>query len=131
MITLSGLREYLSERRQASVAEMTLHFDASPDAVRGALSHWLAKGRARRLDPREDLLRLRLRLQGRGGLRMAVRRSATLRDKKKGVSSPHPRILKGRMTARKSTRPFCREQERSPGKNANPCLLGGLPLHKG
>jgi putative ferrous iron transport protein C len=51
MITLSGLREYLSERRQASVAEMTLHFDASADAVRGALSHWLAKGRARRLDP--------------------------------------------------------------------------------
>jgi FeoC like transcriptional regulator len=28
-----------------------LHFDASPDAVRGALSHWLLKGRARRLDP--------------------------------------------------------------------------------
>ena len=51
MITLSGLREYLSERRQASVADMAMHFDASPDAVRGALSHWLAKGRARRLDP--------------------------------------------------------------------------------
>jgi len=51
MITLSGLRDYLSKRRQASVAEMALHFDASPDAVRGALSHWLAKGRARRLDP--------------------------------------------------------------------------------
>ena len=51
MITLSGgLREYLSERRQASVAEMTLHFDASPDAVRGAV-YRLAKGRARRLDP--------------------------------------------------------------------------------
>lgn len=53
MITLSGLREYLSERRQASVAEMAMHFDASPDAVRGALSHWLAKGRARKLDRRE------------------------------------------------------------------------------
>jgi putative ferrous iron transport protein C len=50
MITLSGLREYLSERRQASLAEMAVHFDASPDAVRGALGHWLAKGRARKLD---------------------------------------------------------------------------------
>ncbi len=53
MITLSGLREYLSQRRQASVAEMAVHFDASPDAVRGALGHWLAKGRARMLNAGE------------------------------------------------------------------------------
>ena len=53
MITLSGLREYLSQRPQASVAEMAVHFDASADAVRGALRHWLSKGRARKLEPSE------------------------------------------------------------------------------
>jgi len=53
MMTLSGLREYLEQRRQASVTEMATHFDASPSAVRGALDHWLAKGRARKLNAGE------------------------------------------------------------------------------
>jgi predicted ArsR family transcriptional regulator len=42
---LSTIREYLSLRGQATLAEIALHVDAEPDAVRGMLQQWIRKGR--------------------------------------------------------------------------------------
>ncbi len=42
---LSEIKDYLSNRRQASLAEIALHMDADPDAVRGMLQLWIRKGR--------------------------------------------------------------------------------------
>lgn len=42
---LSDIKRYLRERRQASLADIALHFDADPDAVRGMLEHWIRKGK--------------------------------------------------------------------------------------
>ena len=49
---LSRIRHYLAERGQASLGEIALHFDASPDAVRGMLEQWMRKGKVRRHTPR-------------------------------------------------------------------------------
>jgi hypothetical protein len=50
MITLMGLRDYLVERGRASLSDIGVHFHSSPDAARQAIEHWVAKGRARRID---------------------------------------------------------------------------------
>jgi predicted ArsR family transcriptional regulator len=42
---LSTIRTYLSQRGQATLAEIAMHVDAEPDAVRGMLQHWIRKGR--------------------------------------------------------------------------------------
>ena len=42
---LSTIRDYLSQRGQATLAEIALHVDAEPDAVRGMLQQWVRKGR--------------------------------------------------------------------------------------
>jgi predicted ArsR family transcriptional regulator len=42
---LSQIRSYLAERGQATLADIALHFDAEPEAVRGMLEHWVRKGR--------------------------------------------------------------------------------------
>ncbi|MCU7807173.1 MAG: FeoC-like transcriptional regulator [Candidatus Thiodiazotropha sp. (ex Semelilucina semeliformis)] len=42
---LTDIRNYLSERGQATLAEIALHIDADPDAVRGMLQQWMRKGR--------------------------------------------------------------------------------------
>jgi predicted ArsR family transcriptional regulator len=42
---LSEIKDYLSNRGQASLAEIALHMDADPDAVRGMLQLWIRKGR--------------------------------------------------------------------------------------
>jgi len=44
---LSDIRRYLEQRGQASLAEIALHFDADPEAVRGMLAVWQRKGRVR------------------------------------------------------------------------------------
>lgn len=49
MMTLTAVRDYLKLRHNASLEEIALHFDASPDAVRGILDQWIAKGKARKL----------------------------------------------------------------------------------
>lgn len=41
---LIALRDYLSSRGTVTLAELSLHFDVSPDAMRGMLSHWIRKG---------------------------------------------------------------------------------------
>ncbi|MEW8552066.1 MAG: FeoC-like transcriptional regulator, partial [Candidatus Thiodiazotropha endolucinida] len=38
---LSTIRDYLSRRGQATLAEVALHVDAEPEAVRGMLQQWI------------------------------------------------------------------------------------------
>ena len=45
---LSDIKRYLSARGQATLADMALHFQSSPDAVRGMLDVWTGKGKVRR-----------------------------------------------------------------------------------
>lgn len=42
---LGAIKEYLAQRGQATLADIALHVDAEPDAVRGMLQHWMRKGR--------------------------------------------------------------------------------------
>ena len=45
---LSDIRSYLASRGEASLAEVALHFDISPDAARGMLEVWVRKGKISR-----------------------------------------------------------------------------------
>jgi predicted ArsR family transcriptional regulator len=45
---LSAIKEYLAQRGQATLADIALHVDAEPDAVRGMLQQWVRKGRVER-----------------------------------------------------------------------------------
>ena len=45
---LSDIRHYLEQRGQATLADIALHFDADPDAIRGMLEIWVRKGRIHR-----------------------------------------------------------------------------------
>jgi hypothetical protein len=49
---MTELRDYLSERKRASLSDISLRFDIPPDALVGMLSVWMAKGRVRRLRDR-------------------------------------------------------------------------------
>lgn len=46
---LSQLRDYLKTHRRAALADMALHFRTDPDALRGMLGKWIAKGRVEKL----------------------------------------------------------------------------------
>lgn len=46
---LSEVREYVRQRRQVSLTDIALHFDSSPDALRGMLDVWIKKGRMHKL----------------------------------------------------------------------------------
>lgn len=46
---LSDLRNYLQKQRRAALADMAARFDADPDALRGMLAKWIAKGRVAKL----------------------------------------------------------------------------------
>ena len=43
---LADIRNYLEQRGQATLADIAVHFDAEPDAVRGMLDIWIRKGMA-------------------------------------------------------------------------------------
>ena len=45
---LSEIRDYLASRGQATLADISLHFDTEPDAMRGMLERWVSKGRLER-----------------------------------------------------------------------------------
>ena len=45
---LSDLRNYMQDHGQASLADIALHFDSEPDAVRGMLDIWIKKGKLHR-----------------------------------------------------------------------------------
>ncbi|SEH40191.1 FeoC-like transcriptional regulator [Magnetospirillum fulvum] len=50
MLTMSSVRDYLAENGRASLEDIAVHFDSSPEAARQVLDHWLAKGRVRRFE---------------------------------------------------------------------------------
>lgn len=41
---LADIRQYMRERRQATLTDIALHFHSSPEAVRGMLDYWVRKG---------------------------------------------------------------------------------------
>jgi predicted ArsR family transcriptional regulator len=45
---LSQVRDYLEQRGQATLADIALHFDTEPEAIRGMLERWVSKGRVER-----------------------------------------------------------------------------------
>jgi len=53
-VILGDIRDYLRERGQASLADLALHFDSEPDAMRGMLDLWLRKGRVRSIRLGQD-----------------------------------------------------------------------------
>lgn len=48
---LSDLRDYLKTNRRAALIDMAHRFDADPEALRGMLDKWVAKGRVEKLPP--------------------------------------------------------------------------------
>ncbi len=42
---LSDIQKYIEKQGQASLADIVLHFDAEPEAVRGMLNIWIRKGK--------------------------------------------------------------------------------------
>ena len=48
---LREIRDYLRQRGRAPLRDMAIHFDMDESALRGALEHWIRKGRVRRLPP--------------------------------------------------------------------------------
>ncbi|MBT4891104.1 MAG: sugar metabolism transcriptional regulator [Rhodospirillales bacterium] len=51
---LSDMRAYIREHRRVSIVDISRHFDSEPDAVRGMLSRWIAKGQVRQLKIEKD-----------------------------------------------------------------------------
>lgn len=45
VMTMSSVRDYLAERRRATLRDVALHFDTAPEAARQVLEQWRAKGR--------------------------------------------------------------------------------------
>lgn len=45
-MTLSDLRSYLQEHKQASLADLAMHFHSDPTAVEAAMQTWIKKGKA-------------------------------------------------------------------------------------
>jgi len=50
MLTMSSVRDYLAQTGRASLEDIAVHFDSSPEAARQVLDHWLAKGKVRRTE---------------------------------------------------------------------------------
>lgn len=46
---LLAIRNLLQDRGQASLTDLSLHFRTSPEAMRGMVEHWVAKGQVCRL----------------------------------------------------------------------------------
>ncbi len=45
---LSDIKQYLSHRGNASLADICIHFDTDPEAMRGMLEQWIRKGRVKK-----------------------------------------------------------------------------------
>ena len=45
---LSDLKNYVKARRQVSLKDVALHFDAEPEAIKGMLEFWINKGKIRK-----------------------------------------------------------------------------------
>ena len=46
---LSELRDYLKSHRRATLIDMAHRFNSDPDALRGMLEKWVAKGKVEKL----------------------------------------------------------------------------------
>jgi putative ferrous iron transport protein C len=46
---LSHVRDYLQTHRRAALYDLSVHFDAEPEALRGMLAKWVAKGKVVKL----------------------------------------------------------------------------------
>lgn len=46
---LTDVKDYLSARGRVSLTDLSTHFTVAPDAMRGLVETWIAKGRVRRL----------------------------------------------------------------------------------
>jgi hypothetical protein len=46
---LSDIKGYLQARKQATLNDLALHFDSDPEAMRGMLARWLAKGKVTKM----------------------------------------------------------------------------------
>ena len=44
---LTELRNYLRDRKRATLMDIAIHFETTPDAVRGMLAHWIRKKKVR------------------------------------------------------------------------------------
>jgi hypothetical protein len=51
MSILRDVRDYLQTHRQAGLNDLALHFDSNPEAMRGMLETWVAKGKIRHCPP--------------------------------------------------------------------------------
>jgi len=40
---LTELKNYLQHRKRATLMEIAIHFETSPEAMRGMLEHWIRK----------------------------------------------------------------------------------------
>lgn len=47
---LSDVKRYLSKNTRMTLADLSLHFDTEPDAMRGMLENWIRKGKVRKHD---------------------------------------------------------------------------------
>jgi hypothetical protein len=47
---LAEMRDYIRARGRVTLSEMAIRFDRDPDALRGMLGKWIAKGKVARLD---------------------------------------------------------------------------------
>ncbi|MCA1974593.1 MAG: FeoC-like transcriptional regulator [Caenispirillum sp.] len=45
VMTMSSVRDYLADKRRATLTDIALHFDSRPEAVRPVLDRWQEKGR--------------------------------------------------------------------------------------
>ena len=46
---LLAIRSLVHERGQVSLTDLALHFRKSPEAMRGMVGHWVAKGQVRKI----------------------------------------------------------------------------------
>ncbi|MCB2106170.1 MAG: FeoC-like transcriptional regulator [Rhodobacteraceae bacterium] len=49
---LTDIRDYLKTHKRASLDDIVRHFDVAPDAARGLVETWIAKGKVRCLSDR-------------------------------------------------------------------------------
>lgn len=51
MSILTDIRNYLQQHQRASLDDIALHFDTPPEAIRGMLEHWIARGKIHQCPP--------------------------------------------------------------------------------
>lgn len=51
MSILRDVRDYLQQRRQASLSDLSNHFHTPPDAMLGIVEQWIVRGKIRQCQP--------------------------------------------------------------------------------